>query len=190
MPRSARLPALRRGSALPTYRPSSSSAKSQLPSARQAAHNGTMSRRVPRTRAYAPDPAAPGRPLRHARLRGARANTARPKSRTQPERLLVVLPGACARLQRRPGTTTRACRPGEIEAQLRADTAWQRPSWPLGRLGSAAAWDEELLRDPLHLLAAGRVQAQASASVAAPPPRAARAAGHAWACPGRPRWTR
>ena len=26
--------------------------------------------------------------------------------------------------------------PGEIEAQLRADTAWQRPSWPLGRLGS------------------------------------------------------
>ncbi len=45
--------------------------------------------------------------------------------------------------------------PGEIEAQLRADTAWQRPSWPLGRLGSA--WDEELLRDPLHLLSAGRV---------------------------------
>jgi len=48
--------------------------------------------------------------------------------------------------------------PGEIEAQLRADTAWQRPSWPLGRLGSASAWDEELVRDPLHLLAAGRVK--------------------------------
>jgi len=48
--------------------------------------------------------------------------------------------------------------PGEIEAQLRADTAWQRPSWPLGRLGRTAAWDEELLRDPLHLLAAGRVK--------------------------------
>ena len=58
----------------------------------------------------------------------------------------------------RPGTTTRACLPGEIEAQLRADTAWQRPSWPLGRLGKVAAWDEELLRDPLHLLAAGRVK--------------------------------
>jgi hypothetical protein len=39
--------------------------------------------------------------------------------------------------------------PGEIEAQLRADTSWQRPSWPLGRLGRMAAWDEELLRDPL-----------------------------------------
>jgi hypothetical protein len=48
--------------------------------------------------------------------------------------------------------------PGEIEAQLRADTAWQRPSWPLGRLGRTAAWDEELLRDPLHLLAAGRIK--------------------------------
>ena len=48
--------------------------------------------------------------------------------------------------------------PGEIEAQLRADTAWQRPSWPLGRLGKAAVMDEELVRDPLHLLAAGRVK--------------------------------
>jgi hypothetical protein len=38
--------------------------------------------------------------------------------------------------------------PGEIEAHLRADTAWQRPSWPLGRLGSVPI-DEDLLRDPL-----------------------------------------
>jgi hypothetical protein len=48
--------------------------------------------------------------------------------------------------------------PGEIEAQLRADTAWQRPSWPLGRLG-AAAWETDLLgRDPLHVLDAGRIK--------------------------------
>ncbi len=48
--------------------------------------------------------------------------------------------------------------PGEIERQLRADSSWQRPSWPLGRLG-AAGWEEELLqRDPLHLLSAGRVR--------------------------------
>nr|WP_201728737.1 J domain-containing protein [Acidocella sp. C78] len=26
--------------------------------------------------------------------------------------------------------------PGEIEAHLRADTAWQRPTWPLGRAGA------------------------------------------------------
>jgi DnaJ domain len=46
--------------------------------------------------------------------------------------------------------------PAQMEAELRADTAWQRPSWPLGRLG-AAAWEDEALRDPLHILAAGRV---------------------------------
>jgi hypothetical protein len=40
----------------------------------------------------------------------------------------------------------------EIEVELRRDTAWQRPTWPLGRLG-AAAWETERLRDPLHLLA-------------------------------------
>jgi hypothetical protein len=43
--------------------------------------------------------------------------------------------------------------PGEIEAHLRADTAWQRPTWPLGRLG-AMHIDEDLLRDPLHGLSA------------------------------------
>jgi hypothetical protein len=44
--------------------------------------------------------------------------------------------------------------PGEIEAQLRADTAWQRPTWPLGRLGSKL--DADMLHDPLHVLNAGR----------------------------------
>ncbi len=47
--------------------------------------------------------------------------------------------------------------PGQIEAQLRADTSWQRPSWPLGRIGSAHNWEQEALRDPLHILAAGGV---------------------------------
>lgn len=46
--------------------------------------------------------------------------------------------------------------PAEVEAQLRSDTSWQRPTWPLGHLG-AGAWDDEALRDPLHVLAAGRV---------------------------------
>jgi hypothetical protein len=41
--------------------------------------------------------------------------------------------------------------PAEMEAQLRADTSWQRPSWPLGRLGHSA-WDEDVLKDPLHIL--------------------------------------
>ena len=47
--------------------------------------------------------------------------------------------------------------PAEMEAHLRADTAWQRPTWPLGRLGGAA-WDEGKLRDPLHILAASRIE--------------------------------
>ncbi len=51
--------------------------------------------------------------------------------------------------------------PGEIELQLRADAAWQRPTWPLGRLGGGSQ-DEAAFRDPLDLLSAGRFR---------PPPR-------------------
>ena len=47
--------------------------------------------------------------------------------------------------------------PGQIEAQLRADTSWQRPSWPLGRIGAANAWEQDALHDPLRILAAGGV---------------------------------
>lgn len=44
--------------------------------------------------------------------------------------------------------------PSEIEAALRSDTAWQRPSWPLGRLGGAGRFEAEMLRDPLGVLGA------------------------------------
>jgi DnaJ-domain-containing protein 1 len=46
--------------------------------------------------------------------------------------------------------------PEQMEQELRSDTAWNRPSWPLGHLGSAA-WEEEVLRDPLHILASAGV---------------------------------
>ena len=76
--------------------------------------------------------------------------------------------------------------PGEIEAQLRADTAWQRPSWPLGRLGSTSAWDEALVRDPLHLLDAGRVKRGTSRAPEQLPLNCASRWRHSdW--PGRPR---
>ncbi|HQT47441.1 MAG TPA: J domain-containing protein [Acidocella sp.] len=39
--------------------------------------------------------------------------------------------------------------PGEIEAELRADTSWQRPSWPLGQLGQGARMNT-VLEDELH----------------------------------------
>jgi len=51
--------------------------------------------------------------------------------------------------------------PGEIEQHLRADTSWQRPSWPLGRLGGASAWDDEALRDPLSILHAAGIKRSA-----------------------------
>lgn len=51
--------------------------------------------------------------------------------------------------------------PGEIEAQTRADTAWQRPTWPLGRLG--ARLDADIAHDPLHVLNAARHRAHAAA---------------------------
>jgi DnaJ domain len=57
--------------------------------------------------------------------------------------------------------------PAEFEQELRSDTAWQRPSWPLGRLGSAA-WEDEVLRDPLHILASGGVNKPRSRAGEAP----------------------
>jgi hypothetical protein len=46
--------------------------------------------------------------------------------------------------------------PAQMEAQLRADTSWQRPSWPLGHIGGSA-WDDDMLRDPLRILETARV---------------------------------
>jgi hypothetical protein len=42
--------------------------------------------------------------------------------------------------------------PAEIEANLRNDTSWQRPTWPLGRLGGSSRFSPEYLRDPLGIL--------------------------------------
>jgi hypothetical protein len=50
--------------------------------------------------------------------------------------------------------------PGEIERHLREDTGWQRPTWPLGRLGGANPFDPEVLRDPLGVLGATPLHAQ------------------------------
>ena len=46
--------------------------------------------------------------------------------------------------------------PGQIEAQTRSDTGWQRPTWPLGSIGKQNAIDEGILRDPFDILAAAR----------------------------------
>ena len=67
--------------------------------------------------------------------------------------------------------------PAQIEANLRHDTAWQRPTWPLGRLGGGHRFSEEYLRDPLGLLYATPLHARrtrpAEKPVAPPELRAA-----------------
>ncbi len=42
--------------------------------------------------------------------------------------------------------------PQEIEANLRHDSGWHRPTWPLGRLGATRRLSPEFLRDPLGVL--------------------------------------
>ena len=56
---------------------------------------------------------------------------------------------------------------GQIEAQTRADTGWQRPTWPLGSLGNQP-FDEARLHDPLNLLATGRMTREAAKKQAKP----------------------
>jgi hypothetical protein len=114
-----------------------------------------MTRRTQRTRAYAPDPGAPGR---HCDLPGCGApgEYRAPKNRqTLTEYWWFCLEHV--RAYNASWDFYKGMTPGEIEAQLRADTAWQRPTWPLGRLG-ATRIDEEALRDPLHILATGRAK--------------------------------
>jgi len=60
--------------------------------------------------------------------------------------------------------------PGEIEAEMRRDTTWQRPTWPLGRNGLGA--DDRVL-DPFGVLGSGpkpepRQASEAPAELRAP----------------------
>ncbi|WP_160120947.1 DnaJ domain-containing protein [Rhodovarius lipocyclicus] len=59
----------------------------------------------------------------------------------------------------------------QIEGALRQDTGWQRPTWPLGRLGGARL-DPEILRDPFHILSdqVAMAQRKAAAEASRPPP--------------------
>ena len=120
-----------------------------------------MTRRPTRPRAYAPDPAAPGRTCDMPGC-GAQGEYRAPKSRLNLQEYwwfcLEHVRAYNGSWDYYKGMTA-----AQIEAQLRADTAWQRPSWPLGRLGSHHAWQDDLVRDPLHVLAAGRMRSGAGA---------------------------
>ena len=113
-----------------------------------------INRRTQRSRAFAPDPDAPGRSCDIEGCvedGGYRA----PKSRSN----LSEYWWFCLEHVRAYNSAWdyyKGMTPGQIEAQIRADTQWQRPSWPLGRIGGGQI-DEEALRDPLGVLSAGRL---------------------------------
>ena len=121
-----------------------------------------MTRRTPRPRAYAPDPAAtPGKPCDSPGCPLAGEYRA-PKSRAT----LNQYHWFCLEHVRAYNATWdyyKGMTPGQIEAETRRDTAWGRPTWPLGSLGSKP-FDETTLRDPLNLLATGRVKRDAPKS--------------------------
>ena len=125
-----------------------------------------MTRRTPtRPRAYAPDPDAPGR-LCDIPSCGNAGEYRAPKSRTDLTHYWWFCL-AHVREYNAGWDFYKGMTPGQIEAQLRADTAWQRPTWPLGHLG-AAAFDEDALRDPLANLAGERPRRRAPPADATP----------------------
>lgn len=120
-----------------------------------------MTRRTSKARAYAPDPGAPGQQCDMPDCPLAGEYRA-PKSRDRlNEYHWFCLPHVReynARWDYYKGMT-----PGQIEANLRADASWGRPSWPLGRLGSGM-FDEQLVLDPLNVLGAARMRPAPAAS--------------------------
>ncbi len=125
-----------------------------------------MTRRVARARAYAPDPAAPVRSC-DITVCPAAGEYRAPNSR----RSLRDYWWFCREHVRAYNLSWdyyKGMSPGQIEAELRADLSWQRPTWPLGQGaqgGTASARGnerraEEVLRDPLGALGARLREAQ------------------------------
>jgi hypothetical protein len=71
----------------------------------------------------------------------------------------------------------RGMSPEDIERHLREDAGWQRPTWPLGRLGRSALDPAEFLRDPLGVLRSGAKPAPRSRRTEEAPPELRAALG-------------
>jgi hypothetical protein len=103
-------------------------------------------------RAFAPDPAAPG--LRCDTPDCAQAGEYRaPKSRTN----LREFHWFCldhVRAYNAAWDYYQGMAPEEIEVEIRADSSWQRPTWPLGQQGKQARLDEAVEAE-LHAFAFG-----------------------------------
>ncbi len=122
-----------------------------------------ISRRTPRFRAYDPDPEAPGRGCDFPGC-DAHAGYRAPKSRTT----LNDYWWFCldhVRAYNGAWDFYKGMTPGQIEAQIRADTHWQRPSWRVGTIGSTTRL-EDAINDPLGILSDARRAAGARADQA------------------------
>ncbi len=107
--------------------------------------------RPSRARAYDPDPAAPGRccDVQGCPNEGGyRAPKSRDSLRDYFWFCLDHVRAYNASWDFYKGMT-----PDQIEAHMRDDTGWQRPTWPLGRLGGGMP-EEDLVHDRLDILGA------------------------------------
>ena len=108
-----------------------------------------MTRRTNRARAFAPDPGAPGQrcDIPGCPLDGEyRA----PKSRNN----LREYHWFCldhVRAYNASWDFYKGMSAAQIEAHMRSDTGWQRPTWPLGRLGGGGV-EDELIHAGLEML--------------------------------------
>ncbi len=115
-----------------------------------------MTLRANRARAYAPDPEAPGRCCDIPGCPNDGGYRA-PKSRDAlREYFWFCLDHV--RAYNASWDFYKGMSPVQIEAHMRNDTGWQRPTWPLGRLGGGSHFDEENLRDPFDIMGAGNVR--------------------------------
>jgi hypothetical protein len=111
-------------------------------------------RRVPRARAYAPDPDAPGRLCDMPDCENLGCYRA-PRSRNSlTDYLWLCLDHV--RAYNAGWDYYKDMTPGQIEQELRADASWQRPTWRLGANGGPRISEEAILRDPLLNLAGRR----------------------------------
>lgn len=124
-------------------------------------------RRVPRARAYAPDPDAPGRLCDTPGCEELGCYRA-PKSRTTLNDYFWFCLDH-VRAYNANWDYYKNMTPGQIEQELRADASWQRPTWRLGGHGSAHSAQEELLRDPLLHMDGRRPRGPEVDRIEAPP---------------------